>query len=58
MQDIKVTLKKRSYDIATKGIKPQLVQLRDKLEQQSEKLERGSYTMQKKNCPIGTSHQS
>ena len=57
MQDVKVTLKKRSYDIATKGIKPQLVQLRDKLEQQSEKLERELYTMQK-NCPIGTSHQS
>ena len=48
MQDVKVTLKKRAYDIATKGIKPQLVQLRDKLEQQSEKLEREFYTMQKK----------
>ena len=41
----KVTLKKRSYDIATKGIKPQLVELRDKLEQQSEKLEREYYTL-------------
>ena len=48
MQDIKVTLKKRSYDIAMKGIKPQLVQLRDKLEQQSERLEREFYTLQKK----------
>ena len=40
----KVTLN-QFYDIATIGVKPQLVQLRDKLEQQSEKLEREYYTL-------------
>ena len=39
---------KKTYDIAMKGIRPQLVQLRDELEQKSEKLEREFYTLNKK----------
>ena len=39
-------------------IKPQLDKLRDKPEQQREKLERAYSTLNKKNCHIGTSHQS
>ena len=56
MEEIKVTLKKTSYDIAMIGIKPQLVEQGDKLEQQNKKVEKMSM-LRIKNSQIGTSHQ-